>query len=279
MIQLSSASELGAFRKEPSGSLGFVPTMGALHEGHHSLINAAISQCDAVLVSIFVNPTQFAPTEDFNDYPRNLESDLNLCESWGVTAVFCPTEDDIYPNNNKEARYVPSREIAEVMCGKTRPHFFYGVTNVVERLFGLVRPSHAFFGDKDLQQRVIIEQMVSELNLPIEIIGCPIIRDDNGLARSSRNAYLDDEGYQKALNISRALHDVKVHVKNDKWSSHRVRQFLAAELEGRGLKGDYVDVFRPTTGEIVNGEIKPGDHCCVAAWCDNVRLIDNQELA
>ena len=252
--------------------------MGALHEGHESLILESLGTCNHTIVSIFVNPTQFGPKEDFKDYPRNIDYDQGICEKHGVSAMFVPTETIIYPNGH-EANYRPEKTLAESMCGKSRPHFFYGVCNVVERLFNIVRPTHAFFGDKDLQQRVIIEQMVKELELNIQIVGCPIIRDPNGLALSSRNLYLDEAGIEKSCNISRVLHDVSLHVKHSQWSSHRVRQFVASELEGRGLKGDYVEVFRPKTGEIVNGEIAPGDHCCVAAWCDNVRLIDNRLLA
>lgn len=248
--------------------------MGALHDGHTSLIARSVALCDDTIVSIYVNPTQFAPTEDFDDYPRTLVHDQSICEKLGVSAIFIPKEDVIYPDG-KKARYAPNDELALIMCGKTRPHFFYGVCNVVERLFGIIEPSHAFFGNKDLQQRVIIEQMVKDLGLPIDIIGCPIIREPSGLAMSSRNIYLDDEALDRSTNISKVLHDVAIHVRNDQWSTHRVRQFVAAELEGRGLKGDYVHVFRPSTGAVVEGDIKPGDHCCVAVWCDSIRLIDN----
>ena len=277
MIELTTEREIDAFRESCTGSLGLVPTMGALHAGHASLIRQSMASCDNTLVSIYVNPTQFAPHEDFDDYPRSLMHDKEMCQSLGISAVFVPTEAVMYPDG-KMARYAPDDQLALIMCGKTRPHFFYGVCNVVERLFGMIEPSHAFFGNKDLQQRVIIEQMVKDLELPIEIIGCPIIRESNGLAMSSRNAYLDDQARDRSTNISKVLHDVAIHVRVDRWSTHRVRQFVAAELEGRGLKGDYVEVFRPTTGCIVDGVIEPGDHCCVAAWCDNIRLIDNWPL-
>ena len=274
MIRLSTRQEVHAFRKRCGGTLGFVPTMGALHEGHESLIATSVALCDDTIVSIYVNPTQFGPTEDFDDYPRALSHDQSICEKHGVSAIFIPKEDVIYPDG-KKARYAPNDLVAHIMCGKSRPHFFYGVCNVVERLFGIIEPSHAFFGNKDLQQRVIIEQMVKDLGLPIDIIGCPIIRESNGLAMSSRNVYLDHKALERSSNISKVLHDVAIHVRNDHWSTHRVRQFVAAELEGRGLKGDYVDVFRPSTGAIVEGDIEPGDHCCVAIWCDSIRLIDN----
>ena len=275
MIQIKTRQELEAFKADLTGTVGFVPTMGALHEGHKSLILNSISSCDTTIVSIFVNPTQFAPSEDFAQYPRIIDEDLKLCENLGVQAVFTPNETTVYPNQDHTARYKPEKALAEILCGKSRPHFFYGVCNVVERLFGLIEPTHAFFGEKDLQQMVIIQNMVKDLELNITVVGCPIIRDENGLALSSRNAYLDEAGYQKALNLSRALHDIRLHVRKNNWSVQRVRQFLAAELEGRGLKGDYVDVFRPTTGCLIRTDILPGDHCCVAVYVDNIRLIDN----
>ena len=275
MIEASTAADLAEFRASCAGTVGFVPTMGALHAGHEALIKTARETCDHVVVSIFVNPTQFAPNEDFASYPRNHEVDIATCMNLGVHALFVPTEDVIYPAGDTNANYEPNPDLASVMCGKSRPHFFYGVCNVVERLFRLVAPTHAFFGDKDLQQRVVIEHMVADLDLGITIVPCPIVRDEKGMALSSRNDYLDDEGYERALNISRALHDARQHVRTSQWSTHRVRQFLAAELEGRGLKGDYVEVFRPASASIVTGEIQPGDYCCVAVVCDTVRLIDN----
>lgn len=274
MIVLRTRADVQTFRETCQGTLGFVPTMGALHEGHVSLMAKSMAMCHDTIVSIYVNPTQFAPNEDFDHYPRTLAHDQSMCERNGVSAIFIPTEDVIYPNG-KKANYAPNDQMAHIMCGKSRPHFFYGVCNVVERLFGIIEPTHAFFGNKDLQQRVIIEQMVKDLSLPIKIIGNPIIRQPNGLAMSSRNAYLDNNGHERSSNISKVLHDVAIHVRNNQWSSHRVRQFVAAELEGRGLKGDYVEVYRPTTGDVVIGEILPGDYCCVAVWCDSTRLIDN----
>ncbi len=275
MIQIKTREELEAFRSNASGSVGFVPTMGALHEGHESLILNAINNCDTTIVSVFINPTQFAPSEDYAQYPRIIDQDLKLCERLGVQAVFTPNQDTVYPNQDRTAKYKPEKFLAEILCGKSRPHFFYGVCNVVERLFGLVQPTHAYFGEKDLQQMVIVQKMVNDLNLNINVVSCPTIRDENGLALSSRNEYLDDDGYQKALNLSRALHDIKLHVRKNNWSVQRARQFLAAELEGRGLKGDYVDVFRPSTGRLVRSTIMPGDHCCAAVYVDNIRLIDN----
>lgn len=278
MIHIESLTQLKEHRCNRSGTLGFVPTMGALHQGHAALIEASQAKCDQTWVSVFVNPTQFAPHEDFNRYPRQLRKDLEFCKTLGADVVFTPSEATMYPNGDIVPKYIPPLELSQIMCGKTRPHFFNGVCNVVERLFSMVQPTHAFFGNKDLQQRVIIERMVNDLGADIDVIGVPIVRNEAGLALSSRNAYLSEDGHRLASYISMALHDAATHVKKDAWTSHSVRQFIAAELEGRGLKGDYVEIFRPIYGECVSGEINPGDHCCVAFYCDTVRLIDNIQL-
>ena len=277
-MQLASIEALTKFRSNcGSKTVGFVPTMGALHAGHQSLIQLAGDHCDVVIVSIFVNPTQFAPHEDFDKYPRELDDDLKKCIEWGANAIFTPQTEDVYPESN-HANYIPSPNIAEVMCGKTRPHFFYGVCNVVERLFALVKPTHAFFGDKDVQQRVIIEQMVNNLNLNIKIITAPIVRDENGMALSSRNQYLDNAQYKKSLAIFKTLHDASIKARDLAWDSYQIRQFVAAQIEARGLRGDYVEIFRPSTGEVVSGHLNNGDYCCVAVFCGETRLIDNRKL-
>jgi pantoate--beta-alanine ligase len=278
VIHCESRAEILDLRSKQVGTVGIVPTMGALHQGHAALIESSMASCDQTWVSVFVNPTQFAPHEDFNRYPRQLNQDLAFCRALGVDVVFTPSEATMYPNGDIVPKYIPPLELSQIMCGKTRPHFFNGVCNVVERLFSMVQPTHAFFGNKDLQQRVIIERMVNDLGVGIDVVGVPIVRNEIGLALSSRNAYLSEDGHRLASYISMALHDAETHVKKDAWTSHSVRQFIASELEGRGLKGDYVEVFRPDSGECVTGEITHGDHCCVAFYCDTVRLIDNIQL-
>ncbi|MEK9727563.1 MAG: pantoate--beta-alanine ligase [Candidatus Margulisiibacteriota bacterium] len=275
MIHLNAPLDCKKTLDLHSGAIGFVPTMGALHEGHRSLIQYAKSITPYVVVSIFVNPTQFAPHEDFDQYPRSLDTDLNQCRDWGVDMVFTPSENDIYPNHDRHPNYKPHPAVSTILCGKSRPHFFGGVCNVVERLFSIVKPTHAFFGNKDLQQRVIIEQMVRDLNLNVTIVPCPIIRDENGLALSSRNQYLSKQDYQKALAIPQALNTLKLMIKEKQWNSFQARQFMAAQLEARGLRGDYVEIFRPTESSLVNGDIESGDYCCIAVYCGDVRLIDN----
>lgn len=278
-MQITTVDGLQAYRSPWTGSVGFVPTMGALHEGHSALIQHAKHHCDQVIVSIFVNPKQFAPHEDFNQYPRPIQKDLDVCHELGVSAIFTPTVDEIYPPKPRSSDiYTPNHELATIMCGKSRPHFFYGVCQVVQRLFHIVQPTHAFFGDKDLQQQVIIRRMVQDLNLPILIVGAPTIRDANGLALSSRNQYLSSEQYDRALVLFKTLHDTANLTKENNWTSYQIRQFVASQLEARGLKGDYVEIFRPSDGTIVNGHVQPHDHCCVAAYCDTIRLIDNVQL-
>jgi pantoate--beta-alanine ligase len=267
---------MGCFATVPKA---FVPTMGALHDGHTSLITAAKKQCDTVIVSIFVNPTQFGPTEDFDQYPRPLEADLARCKALGVDVVFTPSIEEVYANANIAPSFVPDPTLTDILCGKSRPGFFKGVCNVVERLFNIIQPTHVFFGEKDIQQCVVIEQMVRDLNLNIELVTCPIVRDKNGLAISSRNQYLSKEDYKKALHIHAALRDACVLIKEQQWSAFKVRQYIASRIERNGLKGDYVEVFRPENGLLVKDIIEEGDRICVAAVCGDTRLIDNMGVA
>ena len=233
-MQINSASEMRQVRKTYQSSVGFVPTMGALHQGHESLIKIAKKNSEIVIVSIFVNSTQFSEDEDFDHYPRQLQNDLLICKELGVDFVFTPSEDDIYPNGETKSAYTPSETFAKAMCGKSRPHFFYGVCNVVQRLLTIINPTSIVLGDKDLQQRLILEQMINDLNLDVKVLAGPIIRDKNGLALSSRNQYLNKDQYKISLTISKSLHDAAIKVKNQHWNSYQVRQFIAAQIEARG---------------------------------------------
>ena len=183
--------------------IGLVPTMGALHIGHISLIEAAMKKCDYVVVSIFVNPTQFVPGEDFEKYPRPFEADLAICKKAGVDAVFAPTPEQMYPEENLS--WVNVKKITEPLCGQFRPGHFQGVTTVCSKLFNIVAPEVAFFGQKDAQQAIVISRMVADLNMPLEIVICPTVRESNGLAVSSRNKYLTAQQKQDAANIYNAL--------------------------------------------------------------------------
>ena len=204
--------EVKKWRKEGL-KVGLVPTMGALHEGHLSLIKKAKAECDKVVVSVFVNPIQFGPSEDFDKYPRTLDADTKLCDGEGVDIVFAPNATEMYGNNrlsNDTLTYIyPPYFFVDKLCGKSRVGHFDGVCTVVMKLFNIVQPDCAYFGQKDAQQVIIIKKMVKDLNIPIEIIQCPIVREESGLALSSRNKYLTEEGKKDALVLSQILNNIK----------------------------------------------------------------------
>ena len=205
--------EIKALKAEKQGYIGLVPTMGALHKGHLSLIETCRAENEIVIVSVFVNPTQFGPNEDYDKYPRTIEADSKLCEKAGVDFLFAPSPKDIYSEyyfKNKETTLIcPPYEVVNKLCGKSRPGHFDGVCTIVAKLFNITKCDRAYFGKKDAQQLFIIKNMVRDLNFDIDIIGCPIIREEDNLAMSSRNTYLNDEARSAALNISKALFKVK----------------------------------------------------------------------
>lgn len=206
--------EIQKWKKEGL-TIGLVPTMGALHAGHLSLIKKAKQTCDKVVVSVFVNPIQFGPSEDFDKYPRTLDADTKLCNAEGVDIVFAPSADEMYGKGNRLSNdtltYVcPPFFYVNKLCGKSRVGHFDGVCTVVIKLFNIVQPDFGFFGQKDAQQAVIIRKMVKDLNLPLEIIQCPIVREESGLALSSRNKYLSEEGKRDALALSKILNNIKL---------------------------------------------------------------------
>ena len=200
--------------KKENTKIGLVPTMGALHKGHASLIETAKKTCDKVVVSVFVNPIQFGPNEDFDKYPRTIENDLELCKKLGVDIVFAPTPKEMYGENTKlsntELTFVcPPYNLVDCLCGKARPGHFDGVATVVLKLFNIVKPDYAFFGQKDAQQLFILKKMVKDLNIDLTIVPCPIVRETDGLALSSRNTYLSKEERENALTISKALKEIE----------------------------------------------------------------------
>lgn len=200
--------------KKAGLTVGLVPTMGALHNGHLSLIKKAVEKCDKVVVSVFVNPIQFCPWEDLDKYPRTLEADQKLCESNGVNIVFAPTPSEMYGDcqmrtNDFLTYVIPPFFYVNKLCGKSRVGHFDGVCTVVNKLFNIVQPDFAFFGQKDAQQLIIIKKMVKDLNIPVEIIPCPIVREESGLALSSRNKYLSEEDKIQALALSKILNNIK----------------------------------------------------------------------
>jgi pantoate--beta-alanine ligase len=253
--------------------LGLVPTMGALHEGHLALVRTARQRCDSVAVSIFVNPTQFGPNEDLTKYPRSFERDCQLLEAEGVNIVFAPSEQEMYAPG--ASTFVTVEGLSEKLCGKSRPGHFRGVTTVVAKLFNIVDPDVAVFGQKDAAQAVIIRRMVRDLNFGIEIVVCPIVRERDGLAMSSRNAYLDPRQRKQALVLYRAL--MRVQFLSDKGESDARKLIAAAQevlREEPEVRVDYFEIVDPETLDPV-ADISKGALVAVAAFVGTTRLIDN----
>jgi len=253
--------------------IGLVPTMGALHEGHLSLVRAARSQCDLVVVSIFVNPTQFGPNEDFAKYPRMFERDCALLEKEGVGVVFAPSIGEMYPSG--AVTYVTVEGMSDKLCGRSRPGHFRGVTTVVSKLFHIVEPDLAFFGQKDAAQVAIIKRMVRDLNMPVEIVVCPIVREPDGLAMSSRNAYLTPEQRKSALVLSRALRRVQqVFDQGERNAAKLIETGKQVMAEEASVRQDYLEIVDPETLEGV-AVVSAKSLVAVAAFAGNTRLIDN----
>jgi pantoate--beta-alanine ligase len=257
--------------------LGFVPTMGALHEGHLSLVRAAKEKCDVVAVSIFVNPLQFSPSEDLAKYPRTFERDAGLLERESVDILFVPTSQEMYPAG--AITYVTVEGLSEKLCGRSRPGHFRGVTTVVAKLFHIVEPDLAFFGQKDAAQATIIRRMVQDLNLPVEIVVCPIVREPDGLAMSSRNTYLSPEERKLSLVLYRALTEVKRRFDQGERDAARLveagKQVLAREP---GVRPDYLEIVDPDTLDPIS-EVRSETLVAVAAFVGGTRLIDNVLLS
>ena len=253
--------------------LGFVPTMGALHEGHLSLVRAARARCDAVAVSIFVNPTQFGPTEDFSKYPRSFERDRELLEAEGVDLLFAPSVEEMYPKG--AVTFVTVEGLSEKLCGRSRPGHFRGVTTVVAKLFNIVQPGVAFFGQKDAAQVVIAKKMVRDLDLPVEIAVCPIVREADGLAMSSRNAYLDAAERRSATVLHRVLMQVQALAeKGERRAATLIEAAQTVFREEPSVRVDYVEIVDAETLDPA-AEVSRGALVAVAAFVGATRLIDN----
>ncbi len=258
--------------KKEGQSIGFVPTMGYLHEGHMSLIDAA-GENDKVVVSIFVNPMQFGPTEDLASYPRDLEHDAKLCEEHGVDLIFHPTPEEMY--GDQFYSYVDMDVLTKELCGLSRPVHFRGVCTVVTKLFNIVTPDRAYFGQKDAQQLAVIKRMVKDLNMPLTITGCPIIREEDGLAKSSRNTYLSPEERKAALVLSRSIFLGKEMVEKGERDCKRILAAMTAEIEKEPLaKIDYVKIVDLDTMQQVE-KIDRGILAAIAVYIGKTRLIDN----
>lgn len=258
--------------KKQGLSVGFVPTMGYLHEGHKSLMDAARKGNDKVVVSIFVNPMQFGPTEDLATYPRDLDHDAALCESAGVDLIFHPEAEEMYEKDF--CSFVDMTGLTEGLCGKTRPIHFRGVCTVVNKLFNIVTPDHAYFGQKDGQQLAVIKRMVRDLNMDIEIVGCPTIREEDGLAKSSRNTYLSSEERKAALILSKTVALGKELAKTEK-DANKVVEAMKKNIETEPLaKIDYVEAVDALSMAPVE-KLEGTCMLAMAVYIGKTRLIDN----
>ncbi len=265
-------AQVKAWRKEGL-TVGLVPTMGFLHEGHKSLIDRAVAENDRVVVSVFVNPIQFGPTEDLESYPRDLEADARLCENAGASLIFAPQPADMYAPNF--STYVNTSGVSAELCGKSRPTHFRGVCTVVTKLFNIATPDRAYFGQKDAQQLAVIRRMVRDLNMNLEIVGCPIIRESDGLAKSSRNTYLSEEERKAALVLSRAVRAGKHMIEAGERDGDKIIEEMTKIIQAEPLaKIDYVEMVEWDTIEIrhvIDGPVL----VAIAVYIGKTRLIDN----
>ena len=253
--------------------LGFVPTMGALHEGHLSLVRAAKAACDVVAVSIFVNPTQFGPTEDLAKYPRTFERDRELLESEGVELLFAPAVEEMYPAG--AATWVTVEGLSDKLDGRSRPGHFRGVSTVVAKLFHVVEPDVAFFGQKDAAQIAVVRRMVRDLSFPVEIVACPIVREADGLAMSSRNAYLNEHQRKQALVLHRALMQVKNLWESGERGAEKLLAAGRAEVAlEEAVRLDYFEIVDAESLDAVE-KVESGTLVAVAAFVGTTRLLDN----
>ena len=258
--------------KKQGLTVGFVPTMGYLHEGHKSLMDAARKDNDKVVVSIFVNPMQFGPTEDLATYPRDLDHDAALCESAGVDLIFHPEAEEMYEKDF--CSFVDMTGLTEGLCGKTRPIHFRGVCTVVNKLFNIVTPDHAYFGQKDGQQLAVIKRMVRDLNMDIEIVGCPIVREEDGLAKSSRNTYLSSEERKAALILSKTVALGK-ELATTETDANKVVEAMKKNIETEPLaKIDYVEAVDALSMAPVE-KLEGTCMLAMAVYIGKTRLIDN----
>lgn len=276
MRMIETISDMKAIirtQKKEGKTIGFVPTMGYLHEGHMSLVKASLHDNDFTIMSIFVNPTQFGPNEDFSKYPRDLSRDFAMAEEAGVDVVFAPANTEMYPEDYKT--FVDVDGITEVLCGKSRPGHFKGVTTIVSKLFHIVEPDHAYFGKKDAQQGIVIKKMVSDLNMNSKIILCPIIREKDGLAMSSRNSFLNTEERKAALILSQSLFEVEALIKVGETSKEFILEYLNSSISKEPLaKIEYIQIVDGENLEEIK-TIKSRVLIALAVRFGNTRLIDN----
>lgn len=270
---IKSVRSLVKAARSKGKKIGFVPTMGAMHTGHISLIEAAVQQTDFVVVSIFVNPTQFGPGEDLEKYPRPLEADLEICRNTGVDAVFAPTTEQMYPQEN--LTWVNVEKLTEQLCGQFRPAHFRGVTTICAKLFNIVAPDIAFFGQKDAQQAIVTKQMVADLNMPLKIVVCPTVRQPDGLAVSSRNKYLTRQQRKDATLIYKSLQKcqemINAGIRDVQEIVTQMRKILQ---QAPSIKIEYISIVDAETLQTIDG-IAGKVLTAVAVRISSARLIDN----
>jgi len=272
---VSNISEMQEITYNSQKSIGFVPTMGYLHEGHISLVKEATKNNDIVVVSIYVNPSQFSPNEDLDNYPRDLDKDISLLAEHGVDYVFFPDNDMMYQDGFKT--WVEVDEITKILCGKSRATHFKGVTTIVNKLINIVNPTRMYMGEKDFQQLAVIRQMVRDLNQRVEVVGCELFREDDGLAMSSRNKYLSKLGRESALCLSKALKLAQELFTKGIVDFAEVKQEMQKLIETASGITDYIELVDSTTLESKN-EISSGDRIVMAVKIEKTRLIDNMEI-
>ena len=264
--------------KNEGNSIALVPTMGNLHRGHLSLIEGAKGQADRTAVSIFVNPIQFGHGEDYELYPSTLEQDLDILRDANVDLVFAPNLGELYPAGIEADTRISVPDISDILCGEFRPGHFSGVATVVMKLFINVQPDYAFFGEKDYQQTLVIKRMVSDLLLPVKVLTLPIIREDNGLAMSSRNSYLNESQKQLSSEIYKAIEKAATMVRTRADSFDGIEKSSVDRLEGLGFKVEYFSIRRRQDLKLVNDGVDKSLIILVAAWIGDTRLIDNLQI-
>jgi len=257
-------------------TIGLVPTMGYLHKGHISLVQKSVKDNDITVLSIYVNPTQFGPTEDLDKYPKDLENDKKLAKEAGVDVIFIPTNSVMYLDNH--ATYVNVDNLTDNLCGKSRPTHFRGVTTIVTKLFNIVQPNGAYFGQKDAQQAIVIKKMVKDLNMPIDIIICPIVRENDGLALSSRNTYLNTEERNQATILYESLQKSKECIKNGEQSATIIKDMIKEMIEEKpSATIDYISIVNEDTLEDID-YIQGNILIALAVKIGQTRLIDNLRM-
>ncbi len=262
-------------QNKSQNKIGFVPTMGYLHDGHLSLVRTAKENSDLVVVSIFVNPTQFGANEDLSTYPRDFERDISLLENLEVDVVFFPNNQEMYPTGYKT--WVVTDEITSILCGKSRPTHFKGVTTIVSKLINIVNPESMFMGTKDFQQLTVLKQMVQDLNFRTKIIGCPIVRENDGLAMSSRNKYLNEIERKNALCLSESIKSAQKMIKNGEKSPNKIIESVKKIITKKSGKIDYVEILDERTLKFTDS-IDEHSRLFLAVYIGKTRLIDNANL-